>query len=80
VAESAKKSHLTFEHFGSSESGKTDVYRVTNAVTLGMISWYAPWRKYTFHPAGSTVFDPGCLRDIADFCEHLTDWTFDSPK
>ncbi len=55
---------------GRSPSGKTARYRVLNrrsGAVLGVISWYAPWRQYTFNPAPNTVYSTGCLEDIADF-------------
>ncbi len=39
---------------------------------LGHVSWYSPWRRYGFYPSTLTVYDPACLRDIADFCEGRT--------
>ncbi len=39
---------------------------------LGLVSWYAPWRKFTFNPAARTVFEEDCLREIADFCVKAT--------
>lgn len=39
--------------------------------SLGTISWYPPWRKYTFCPPGQTVFEQDCLRAIADFLDHM---------
>jgi len=36
---------------------------------LGEVRWYGPWRCYAFFPAGGTLFEKDCLRDIADFCE-----------
>ena len=31
--------------------------------------WYASWRQYVFYPNPDTIFNKGCLRDIARFCE-----------
>lgn len=41
---------------------------------LGSVSWYGPWRKYTFTPTIDfpTVFEEDCLRDIASFVEEQT--------
>jgi hypothetical protein len=38
---------------------------------LGIISWYAPWRRYAFDPSANTVYESQCLRDIAAFCDWL---------
>lgn len=54
----------------NSESGKTKSWFVETkggAHHLGVVKWYAPWRKYAFHPASLTVFEEDCLRDIAMF-------------
>ena len=36
---------------------------------LGTISWYAPWRKYTYHSLPGLVFDSKCLKEIVDFLD-----------
>lgn len=76
-------SFLQFQETGKSESGKTKIVTVSNVVGLliGSIRWYGPWRKYTFQP-GSTdmVFDHLCLRDIADYCEKMTNQHRSSQK
>lgn len=64
-------SYLTFEYVGTSDSGKTMrwwVRHTTQGTMLGTIQWYAPWRKYVWFPySSSTLFDSGCLDEIADF-------------
>jgi hypothetical protein len=63
-------SNLRIIQQGTSESGKTNRYSVTNTqgVALGTVSWYSQWRRYWFVPTGATVgFDAGCLLDIGDF-------------
>lgn len=39
---------------------------------LGGVGWFGRWRQYTFHPTPNTVFNPICMREIADFCEAQT--------
>jgi hypothetical protein len=34
---------------------------------LGIIQWYAPWRKYCFFPIGNTIWDMACLAEITQF-------------
>lgn len=55
---------------------KTKQWQVANKEmddVLGLVSWYAPWRKYTFSPANyGMVFEQVCLREIADFIEAQT--------
>lgn len=43
-----------------------------NSVLLGVIQWFGRWRQYAFFPAGETVFERQCLRDLAEFCERET--------
>lgn len=59
---------------GSSPSGKTQRYVVTNnrsGGTIGVIKWFGRWRQYVFFPSPETIYSRGCLRDIADFMESL---------
>lgn len=69
------KSFIHFEFVQTSPSGKTDIYNVVTlngVLKLGVIMWYSPWRKkYVFYPENDTLFDPNCLREIADFVEDL---------
>lgn len=77
-------SWITFEDAGTSKSGKTLEWRVqpketfevagvaVAAACIGMVKWYAPWRRYCLFPYSSAVFEWDCLRTIADFCEQKT--------
>lgn len=44
---------------------------------LGVVKWYAQWRKYCFFPHAEwgviAVFEQRCLREIAAFIEHETE-------
>lgn len=40
--------------------------------TLGHVEWFSRWRKCVFVPLANTVYEQGCLRDIAAFCEAQT--------
>ena len=42
------------------------------AVTLGNVAWFPAWRRYTFYPNLSTIYEADCLRDLADFCSEQT--------
>ncbi len=46
---------------------KWGVYSTRSLAMLGCISWYAPWRQYTFNPAKATTFNSGCLSEIVKF-------------
>jgi hypothetical protein len=34
---------------------------------LGIVKWWAHWRRYCFFPDARLLFDADCMRDIADF-------------
>ena len=36
---------------------------------LGTVRWHSSWRKYCFFPLGDSMFDPTCLREIAQFID-----------
>lgn len=73
----SEKTCLLFDKWGLSASGKTRVWGVLSSrwivprgtvqTELGTIKWYAPWRRYVFFPQGGTLFDAGCLAEIAQF-------------
>jgi hypothetical protein len=69
-----EKTFIKFTDAGTSPSGKTKRWTVqasSGGDSLGAIYWYAPWRKYTF-AAQLSLYDDGCLRQIADFIQNET--------
>ncbi len=53
---------------------KTSVYSVNSISSynrIGIIKWYAPWRRYCYFPEKDTVYSSGCLDDINDFIQQL---------
>lgn len=67
-------SWLMFVPGDPSASGKTKTWLVKPNLgkAIGEIRWFAGWRKYSFQPYGSTIFEESCLRDIAAFLEQQT--------
>lgn len=66
---------IRFFETGASPSGKTAVWAVmtmSGDEQIGEVRWFARWRKYAFYPKAHTVFEEDCLRDIAAFCELVT--------
>lgn len=62
--------YIRFSWLGQSASGLTNrwtVDAVRSGDLLGQVEWYARWRQYVFIPEPGTVFNRGCLHDIADF-------------
>jgi hypothetical protein len=58
--------HIQFTE--THDTGKTKVFSAEcNDAFLGNVKWYAPWRRYTFHPAQDTLFDSSCLKEITSF-------------
>lgn len=55
------------------DTGKTKVYQITSKDyhALGSISWYAPWRRYTFFPKENTLWDNKCLNEVVSFIDKL---------
>jgi hypothetical protein len=52
----------------SSKTKRWTVHSKMDTSWLGTVKWYSPWRKYCFFQNDQDcVFDPGCLREIADF-------------
>jgi len=48
---------------------KWGVYSTRSLNLLGCVSWFAPWRQYTFHPKKATTFNSVCLYEIVKFLE-----------
>jgi len=66
---------LIFKQTGTSESGKTLIWRVAAKSTsnqLGEVRWSSSWRKYAFFPSTATMFEDEMLQDIAFFCTQAT--------
>jgi hypothetical protein len=38
---------------------------------LGVIAWYPPFRKYSYFPSGTTVYERTCLNDIVTLLDEL---------
>jgi hypothetical protein len=74
VGDVTQGTHLAFRNLGRMGERKTNTYLVESLrpERLGRIRWFAAWRRYCFEPFTTTVFDPSCLREIADFIEKET--------
>jgi hypothetical protein len=62
----AMSTWIEFDEVAS--KGKTKVWHVRNRQNnahLGVIKWHSGWRKFAFFPEHGTLFDVGCLGDIA---------------
>ena len=59
--------------FTTKKMPKTKVFEVINKQSrkLGLIKWYAQWRRYCFYTYEGLVFDASCLEDIAKFIREL---------
>jgi len=67
--------HFSVVAVGRTKSGRTvlfDVVPKDGGPKLGSVHWYAPWRRYVFQPCMGTIYEPVCLRGLADVCETLT--------
>ncbi len=72
------RSFLRFEKRPRAAGRVTDVYEVCTSgkpydedapqfSELGEIRWYSAWRRYVFFPRDGTLYDAGCLREVAEF-------------
>lgn len=75
------KSFIKFVFITYSPTGKTGIWEVfscdsvgkqAEVTSLGAIKWFGRWRRYCFFPGSNTVFDTGCLEEIANFCDTKT--------
>jgi hypothetical protein len=67
-------SYLTFTDGVAPRGWITKVWIVSSqGGTLGRVRFWTPWRKYIFEPLAGTMFDEGCLNEIAEFCRHQND-------
>lgn len=64
--------YLKFEEISVPKGYKTKAWIVSSGGHLGRVSWWSQWRRYCFHPFLDTLYDPKCLREIADFVEQKT--------
>lgn len=51
-----------------------DVLTVAGELQLGVVAWYAPWRRYTFTPRPhyTLTFDADSLDAISSYCRTET--------
>ena len=62
----------------ASKTGKTKEWLIYSGkdgadTLIGHVSWFGRWWRYAFYPEDDTVFEQGCMRELADFCELQTE-------
>lgn len=63
---------ITFTEVPTSKKTKTfEINAKEGGYKLGVVKWYASWRKYSFFPEPNTLFESKCLQDITDFMNGL---------
>lgn len=67
------QSYIEFEPVPSL-TRKTGVWSVrsTSGTALGTVKFYGRWRCFVFYPYPDTLYNAGCLDDIARFCSQET--------
>lgn len=50
---------------------KWGVYSTSSLALLGVVSWFAAWRQYTFRPNKATTFNSSCLGEIVKFLDRV---------
>ena len=66
---------IRFEMLDRPADRKTDIWIVyprSGSAQLGEVKFFGAWRKFCFFPGAAMIFDCSCLRDIAEFCEQVT--------
>ena len=48
------------------------VYSARRSDALGQVEWHGPWRMYVFRPYDRTLWSPGCLAALAQWCAERT--------
>ena len=57
------------------EKPKTKVWECCNnnsGAQLGIVKWFPGWRQYCYFPTVEAVYSMGCLADITDFIEQIS--------
>lgn len=68
--------YMTAEKLPPEKGRKTCIWDVvgrSGVQWLGVIKWYAPWRKYCFFPANDTLFDIQCCAQLSKFLSKHAD-------
>ena len=61
---------LTFEPIQLPTRYITKAWEVKGNVKLGVVKWYAQWRRYVFYPEKDTLFDSDCMNQIKTFLDN----------
>ena len=66
--------HIAFDPAPPNPKTKTwwVVSKYDGRPCLGVIAWFAQWRKYSFYPNADTVYEEVCLWEIGEFCQAQT--------
>lgn len=51
--------------------GRWYIHMKRGGSMLGIVDWYAPWKKFVFQPEEMTEFSDDCLRVLSDFLVSL---------
>lgn len=74
--------YVEFTESAAVDGRKTQEWNVrsTSGSELGYVRFFGAWRAYCFYPYEDCIFNAGCLRDIATFCEERTTSWWESVK
>ncbi len=74
VEDSILGEYMNVQKWIKPEKRKTEkwgVYSTRSLAMLGCVSWFAPWRQYTFNPAKATTFNSSCLGEIVKLLDRV---------
>lgn len=58
--------------YAEGDTAETYAVHTQEGQCIALLKWYRPWRKYALFPMEQTVWEPTCLREIADVLVHCT--------
>ena len=53
------------------EKPSYDIINNRSCQQIGIIGWYAPWRKWCFSPCGTTIWSEDCLKAVQDAIKNI---------
>lgn len=66
-------SYLVFRLVPTSKTTRHWAVTSTGGSRLGAVKFFPRWRCFVFEPFDDTVFNSGCMTDLAAFCDAATE-------
>lgn len=59
--------YIDFEEIPTKTETRKWLVKTKDNIVIGIIKWYAPWRRYVLEPHMFSIWDANCLLNIANF-------------